>query len=73
MAIGPSPEMVALLQQYGCGVVSDSFEPKRLAAVIQQLDAVEINALKQASDVAARDLNYERGGQLLLAEIEKFI
>ncbi|WP_175543804.1 glycosyltransferase [Atopomonas hussainii] len=71
VAIGPSPEMATLLRQYGCGVVADSFAPQALAAVIQKLDAAAVSGFKQASDVAAQELNYERGGQLLLAEVER--
>ncbi len=73
VAIGPSPEMATLLRLYRCGVVADSFDPQALAAVIQQLDAAAVSGFKQASDVAAQELNYERGGQLLLAEVERLV
>lgn len=71
VAIGPSPEMATLLRQYGCGVVAESFEPQALAAVLQELDAHAITGFKQASDQAAADLNYERGGRFLLSEVER--
>lgn len=71
VAIGPSPEMARLLRQYQCGVVAESFEPQALAAVVQRLDAQAVRDFKAASDVAARDLNYEHGGQLLLSEVER--
>jgi hypothetical protein len=65
--------MATLLRQYGCGVVAESFEPRALAAVIQQLDAAAVSSFKQASNVAAQELNYERGGQLMLAEVERLV
>jgi len=73
VAIGPSPEMATLLRQYRCGVVADSFDPKALATVIRQLDPPAVVLLKQASDLAATELNYERGGELLLAEVERLV
>lgn len=71
VAISPSPEMAALIHQYQCGVVAESFDPQALAAVLQQLDTQVISGFKQASDIAAGDLNYERGGQFLLSEVER--
>jgi hypothetical protein len=71
VAIGPSPEMATLLRQYQCGVVAESFEPLALATVLQQLDAPAVQRFKAASDRAACELNYERGGQLLLCEVER--
>ena len=73
VAIGPSPEMAILLRQYQCGVVAESFDPQTLAAVLQRLDGSEVARFKKSSDVAAGELNYERGGQLLLAEIERLV
>jgi len=73
VAIGPSPEMATLLRQYDCGVVADSFEPKALASALQALDAQAVSRFKSASNVAAGDLNYERGGQVLLGEVESLL
>ena len=73
VAIGPSPEMAILLRGYECGVIADSFQPQALAAVLQELDAQRVAKLKEASDRAARDLNYERGGELLVSEIDRVI
>lgn len=73
VAIGPSPEMATLLRQHRCGVVAESFDPQALAAVVQQLDATAVACFKEASDVAAGELNYERGGQLMLSEVERLV
>lgn len=73
VAIGPSPEMAALLRQYKCGVVADSFDPQALAAMLQPLDSQAVAGFKKASELAAEDLNFECGGQHLLAEVERLI
>lgn len=73
VAIGPSPEMATLLRQYDCGVVATSFEPQALASALQALDAQAVSRFKSASNVAAGDLNYERGGQILLGEVERLL
>lgn len=73
VAIGPSPEMAALLRQYQCGVLAESFDPRALAAAVQQLNAPVVARFKAASDLAAGDLNYERGGQILLSEVERLL
>lgn len=73
VAIGPSPEMARLVQQHGCGVVADSFEPLALAEAIRALDAQTVTSFKQASDRAARELNYEQAGRSLLVEVERLL
>lgn len=73
IAIGPSPEMAALTRRYECGVVADSFDPQDLAVMLQRLDTQSIADFKHASHRAAADLNYERGGQFLLSEVDRLI
>ena len=73
VAIGPSPEMAILVHQYHCGIVADSFDPAALAAVLTGLTKDSIEAFKQNSNTAARELSYEHEGQVLLAEIERVI
>lgn len=71
LAIGPSPEMARLLEKYGCGVVADSFEPKSLARVVENMTHEDIVIYKKAANRAATELNYDVGGKLLLSEIER--
>lgn len=73
VAIGPSPEMAHLVRQHGCGVVADSFEPQAMAEAIRALDVPAVTGFKQASDRAARELNYEQAGRVLLAEVERLL
>jgi hypothetical protein len=73
VAIGPSPEMAALVQKYGCGVVAESFEPSALAAALQGLDADGLRSIKLASHRAAEELCFEQNGRVILSEIERLI
>jgi hypothetical protein len=73
VAIGPSTEMARIVNEYSLGVIADSFEPKALAAVLDQLTDESICGYKQAADNAARELNYEAAGQVLLHEIERLV
>lgn len=57
IAIGPSPEMKALVQAHGCGVVAPSFEPQALASVLNALTSAEIHRMKQASGRAGMRFN----------------
>ncbi|WP_429259803.1 glycosyltransferase [Paraburkholderia sp. GAS334] len=65
VAVGPSPEMAGLVKHYDLGLVSDDFSPKSLADKLSRLTAQDINRLKSNVDRAARELCYERSGQVL--------
>ncbi len=54
---GPSPSMVEMVEQYGCGVVAPSFEPQALAAVLNQTSAEQWAVMQQAARAAAKELN----------------
>lgn len=71
IAVGPSPEMAALVKNFEMGVVTSSFEPKELAACLSALTAEQIWQFKVSADKAANDLNYEQAGAVMLAEIER--
>ena len=71
VAIGPSPEMAALVRHYGCGVVAPTFEPESLAAELNALDAETILGLKRASDAAAAELCAERNSERLVGIVER--
>lgn len=71
VAVGPSPEMAALVRRYGCGVVAESFEPESLAAQLNALDAGAIAGFKRASHAAAAELCAERNAEVLLGAVER--
>lgn len=70
VAIGPSPEMAALVRRYGCGVVAPTFEPESLAAELNALDAAAIATYKHASHLAAADLCAERNSDIVLEVVD---
>lgn len=70
IAIGPSPEMAKLLMQHGLGVVAGGFAPKQLAEALNRLTAEEISAFKQASFQAAKDINAENQGKVILNAVQ---
>lgn len=69
IAIGPSPEMQALVTELGCGVVSGSFEAADLAAHLQRLTPQDIDAMKRASDLASQRFNAAATRQWLRDEV----
>lgn len=73
VAIGPSPEMKTLVDQYGCGVVANSFDPADLAQKLQNLNAEDVRQLKGASDRAAPALGFEHDAALVRATVEKLL
>ncbi len=66
VAIGPSPAMATLVQQYGNGIVAADFHPTTLAHQLNALEPETIHTMKQRSLEAAKTLNAEREMQKLL-------
>ncbi|WCM89334.1 glycosyltransferase [Acidovorax sp. NCPPB 3576] len=73
IAIGPSPEMQALVTESGCGVVSGSFEAADLAAQLSRLTPENIDAMKHASDRASRRFNAAVTRQWLRDEVRDLL
>jgi hypothetical protein len=73
VAIGPSLEMKKILEQYGIGVISESFDPKDLAYKINQLNLIEIDKQKNSLEKAAFDLSAEKSRRILLKEINDML
>ena len=70
VAIGPSPEMARIVRSYGCGVVTDDFEPQTFAAALNGLDSAAITAFKGASHAAARELCAERNEAIVVGAVQ---
>ena len=73
IAIGPSPEMKRIVQEYGCGVVADEFTPEALAREISALTHEKIQMLKKNTDIAARSLCFEVFSEKLLSTVESVL
>ncbi len=73
VAIGPSPEMANIVNQYDCGVVAEDFEPRSLAQCLNGLDKVKITYYKQQSHKAARELCFENNAQLIRQQVSELL
>ncbi len=59
IAIGPSPDMMGLVQKYNCGVVASNFSIKDMANELNKLTPELIQQYKSNSSLAAKDLCFE--------------
>lgn len=66
LAIGPSPDMAKLVKQYNCGVVSEVFDVKELAGLLNKLSADDIEQFKINSHKAAQELCFEEESKILI-------
>ena len=66
LAIGPSPDMADLVNEYGCGVVADAFSIKDMANALNSLTTADIEMCKMRSDRAARDLCFEKESRKMI-------
>jgi glycosyltransferase involved in cell wall biosynthesis len=57
VCVGPSPAMLEIVQAYGVGVWSPSFEPSAVAQTLNRLTSERIAELRMASRRAAATLN----------------
>ena len=73
VAIGPSPEMKRIVEQYVCGVVVKDFTAEALAETLRALDRQKVESCRQAADVAAAALCYERSAEVLLDTTRKLL
>jgi glycosyltransferase involved in cell wall biosynthesis len=60
LVIGPSPCMAEIVNEFNNGVVVDGWTAEDLASGINALTPVDVEAMKAASDRAAKDLNSEK-------------
>lgn len=70
---GPSPEMKNILEKYNCGFVSNSFNIRKIASLINKLSPEQIMEKKRASLEAAKTLNAESEMDKLLKIIEDIL
>jgi hypothetical protein len=59
VAIGPSPEMAALVRQYDLGTIAKTFTPKAMAAKLNALTQEDIMRFKRNAAEAAKVYNAE--------------
>jgi hypothetical protein len=73
IAIGPTPEMANLVNQFNLGIVSDEFTATSLANKINSITENEINSFKVNSDYAAKILSAEKNQKILNDLVESLL
>jgi hypothetical protein len=68
---GPSPEMAAIVREFGCGVVAEGFSLDALVAALRELTPERITAMKEGAGRAAAVHSAERNRATLLALVEE--
>lgn len=59
LLIGPSPEMRALVERHGVGIVAEGFDAESAAALLTTVTEAEVLRMKEASHATARSLSAE--------------
>lgn len=72
-AIGPSQEMARLAKKHRFGVVSDTFDPRELASILNKLSMAELWNLKVNAAKAADVLCFETNAQIIESEVKRII
>ena len=71
VAIGPSIEMMKLVKEYDCGIVSKDFAPRSLAEELNKLTPERLAYYKEQSHKAAQELNTDTNKMLIDKMIEE--
>lgn len=71
IAIGPSPEMAAVVREWNCGIVAESFEPDAFARALASVTRETVAEMKRNADRAARALTAERNRETMRAVVER--
>jgi hypothetical protein len=67
VAIGPTPAMAEIVEEWDCGVVSSSPSTEDFAAALDRLTVDEVARMKQNADRAANVLTAENNRETVLA------
>ena len=73
IAIGPSPEMAALVKRYDMGLIAKDFSISSFAKMLSTLDHNQIKRFKTNTDRAAHDLCFEKSAETLLSLVNRLL
>lgn len=73
VAIGPTEEMVKIVKQYDCGVISKDFCPSSMAEVLSKLTVEKIQYYKEKSKIAANILCAEKNSEKIYKIVSELI
>jgi hypothetical protein len=65
VAVGPTPEMAAIVKQFNIGVVSNDFSSSSLAIELNKLTHQQVSDFKTNACIAAKELNAEKNALLI--------
>ncbi len=71
VALGPSPDMIQIVNKYGCGIISTDFSAGEFADTLNSLTSKKINEMKEASNQTAGKLNSENEGKKFMDIVDK--
>lgn len=71
MAIGPTVEMVKLVEHYQMGVVSRGFDVDAITDTLRQLRKDDVRSWKRHADQAAREVNFEVESRTITDIVER--
>ena len=71
LIIGPTKDMVDISSKYGNAVVTKDFSAKSLYDAIKNMDAEQINRMKQNSHKCAEELNAGKNKEMMLNKINE--
>lgn len=73
VAIGPTVEMVNVVNEYGLGVVSEDFSVPSIVAALQSLTPQAITSYKQAAATAADPLSFQSQSKVIDEILDAFL
>lgn len=73
VAIGPTVEMVNVVNEYGLGVVSEDFSVPSIVAALQSLTPQAITSYKQAAAAAADPLSFQSQSKVIDEILDAFL
>jgi glycosyltransferase involved in cell wall biosynthesis len=73
IAIGPTPEMAAIVRTYDLGVVSHTFTAESLAAALKNISAADLVRYKKNAGNAAKDFNAEKNSVVINQLVEQVL
>ena len=71
IAVGPSPEMADIINQYHLGIVSPTFDPSDLALELSKITSAQLLQYKVNASIAATELCAEKNEELMKSVINK--
>jgi glycosyltransferase involved in cell wall biosynthesis len=73
IAIGPTPDMAAIIRRFDNGIIAEDFTPASLAKKLNSLTAEKILYYKRQSLIAAGEVNAEKNEILINELVEKIL